>query len=176
MVYRNSRNYLFIIAIMVFASVLIFSPYALAGKVQLPKDKEIKVSFEPNAKISSGKLGTGDTVNITLVEAIEIGGAPFVDKGASGKAVVTEAKKAGWFHKRGYIKVEFVELDGKGDYKPPTGSKIMLAGSVEKKGGKRLFPAIPIFPLFLLKGGQGTINSNAIYTAKIKESIFLESK
>lgn len=176
MVYRNSRDYLLIIGIMIFASVLIFSPFVFAGKVQLPKDKEIKVSFDPGAKISSGKLKTGDTVNITLAEAIQIGGASIVEKGAAGKAVVVEAKKAGWLHKRGYIKVEFAELDGKGDFQPPAGTKIMLIGLVEKKGGKHLFPAIPILPLFLLKGGQGTIDGNSIYSAKIKESILLESK
>ncbi len=171
-----SRNCLRFVALVIIALALIISPCAFAGKVQLPKDKEIKVSFDPNAKISSGKLKAGDAVNIVLAESIEIGGVAIVEKGATGKAVVAEVKKAGWLHKRGYIKVEFVELNGKGEFNPPAGSKIMLAGSAEKKGGKQLFPAIPILPLFILPAGQGTLSSSAVYPATIKESVILESK
>jgi len=172
-----SRSYSCVIVVAFVVLTLILSPSVWAGKIQLPKDKEVKIGFEPNAKISSGDLKAGDSVNIALAEAIDIGGVPVVEKGATGKAVVKDAKKAGWLHKRGYIKLEFVYLNGKGDFQLPSGSKIMLSGApLEKKGSKRLFPAIPILPLFILPAGQGTINSNAVYPATIKESIILESK
>jgi hypothetical protein len=147
---------------------------ASAGQVQLPKDKSISVAFDPGANISSGKLNKGDTVKITLAESIEIGGAPIVEKGATGKAVVTEVKKAGWMHKKGYIKIEFVELNAKGEFRTPAGAKIKLSGAVEKKGGLKFFPSM--LPLLIGKGGQASIKGGGVYAATIKESIILESK
>jgi hypothetical protein len=149
-------------------------PNTMAGKVQLPKDKTVKVSFDPGKEISSGKLKTGDTVKIVLVEPIEIGGVSIVESGATGKAVVVEAKKAGWFHKKGSIKVEFVELDTKGEFRAADGGKIKLSGVLDKKGGIKFFPSI--LPFLIGKGGQGKISSSAIYAVTVKESIFLESK
>ena len=146
-----------------------------AAKVIVPEGTEIKVKFDPAEKVNSGKLEKGATVKIVLSEDIKIGGKTIVEKGAGGTAVVEDAVKASRPGDPGKIKVTFVELDTKGDYKAALNGKIKLAGSVsDEGGGRKILSWIFIFGLFI-KGGQGEIDTALDYTATIAESIILES-
>lgn len=147
-----------------------------AATIQLPRGTEVKVKFNTAAKVSSGNLAKDVPVMFTLVEPVIIGGETLVEEGAAGTAKVVEVKKAGAVGKAGYIKVAFVDLEPKGTYLTPDKSKIKLAGEVENKGkGKKLLSILFIAGLFI-KGGQGEIPADAVYTAKVAESITLESK
>lgn len=165
----------FRIFVVVCLIVVLAAPLAYAGKVQLPEGKEIKVRFDPKMKISSGNLEKGVPLQIYLMEPIEIAGVVIVPKDAPGTAVVADVKKAGKPGKPGMIKIEFTELEPTGDFKSTDGEKIKLSGTIEKKGGgKKLLSYLFIFGLFI-KGGEGTIDPNGIYTATVKEGIILEN-
>lgn len=168
--FTNFRIFAVVLLMMVLAA-----PMADAGKVQLPEGKEIRVRFDPKMKISSGKLEKGIPLQIYLAEPIEIAGVVLVPKDAPGTAVVADVKKAGKPGKPGMIKIEFTELEPTGDFKSPEGEKIKLSGTIEKKGGgKKLLSYLFIFGLFI-KGGEGAIDPNGVYTATVKEGLILEN-
>lgn len=147
-----------------------------AATIQLPRGTEVKVKFTGAAKVSSGNLAKDVPVLFTLVEPVIIGGETLVEAGATGTAKVVEVKKAGAVGKPGYIKVAFVDLEPKGAYLTADKSKIKLSGEIENKGkGKKFLSLLFIAGLFI-KGGQGEIPADVVYTAKVAESITLESK
>jgi hypothetical protein len=147
-----------------------------AATIQLPKGTEVKLKFVEGMKISSGDLSKGIPIIAYLEEAIEIGGKTVVEKGAQATANVAEVTPAGKPGKPGHIKIEFVELETKGAYQSIDGSKIKLTGILENTGkSKKTLSLIFIFGLFI-KGTQGEITTNAVYTVQVAESIILESK
>lgn len=147
-----------------------------AATIGLTKGTEVKARFAAKTKISSGVLNKDVPVLFTLAEPVVIGGKTIVDAGAQGTAKVVEIKKAGSAGKPGYIKVAFVDLEPKGEYASPEGGKIKLAGDIENKGkGKKFLSYLFIAGLFI-KGGQGEIKADSVYTAQVAETIVLESK
>lgn len=157
-------------------SLSILVPPVSAATFQLPAGTEIKVQFNRDAKINSGKMEVGTELAITLVEPIRIGEVLLVAEGAAGKAVVKEIEKAGAPGKPGRIVVEFVELGTRGGFKTVDGSAIKLTGTVENKGkGKKILAFVTIVGIFLIKGGQGEINTDGVYTAKVAETVVLHS-
>jgi hypothetical protein len=158
------------------ALLLLVATVAQAGRVQLPEGHPVKVTFPQGAEISSGKLARGVTLGIELAEPIKIGPAVIVEKGATGTAVVKEAKSAGRGGSPGKIVVEFVDLEPKGEFKLPEGETIKLQGEESKEGkGKKTLSYILGFGLFI-KGGQGVITADSVYTAEIAETVMLESE
>jgi hypothetical protein len=155
--------------------VLVFAVTASAGKVQVPEGTKLSVKFPPNIEISSGKVGEGIPLLFELATPIEIGGKVIVEKGATGTAVVKESVKSGMGGKPGKITVEFTELNATGAFQTLDGSPIKLKGSVTAEGkGKGFLPWL--FFKFLLKGGQGKIPTDKVYSATVAESIILEEK
>jgi len=146
-----------------------------AAKVQVPEDTKISVKFPSSMKISGGEMVEGIPVGFELTQPIEIGGKVIVDKGAKGTAIVKEVVKAGGGGKPGSITVEFQDLVPNGSFKTLDDTPIKLKGEVTGKGkGKGFFPYL--FFKFILKGGQGEIPTNQIYTASVAESVILEEK
>jgi hypothetical protein len=156
--------------------IFLLSAAVQAGTIQLPKGMDVKVKFAPGMKISSGELGKDVPLLIYLAEPIKIGNTTIVEEGAQGTAKVVDVKKAGKGGKPGYIKVAFVDLETKGEYRSPDNSRIKLEGEIENAGkGRKTLSYLFIFGLFI-KGKQGIINPDVVYTAKVAESIILESK
>ncbi len=148
----------------------------MAGKIMIPKDTKIKIRFDPNMVINSKTTSEGIPLLINLAEDIEIGGVTIVEKGAAGTATVVKASKAKTGGKGGFIKIEFVDMEPKGDFSLPEGEKIKLTGSAEGKGkNKTLLSWLLILGLFI-KGAEGTISAAEFYDATIAENIILESE
>ncbi|MCK5125862.1 MAG: hypothetical protein KAR42_06370 [candidate division Zixibacteria bacterium] len=146
-----------------------------AATLQLPKGTDVKVKFTQGMKLSSGTLGQGVPIICHLAEDVRIGDKVVVEAGAQATAVVSDVKKSKGGGKGGYIKISFNELETKGAYNTVDGSKIKLSGYIENTGkGKGFFPYL-FFVLFL-KGSQGEISTDAVYTVKVAESVILESK
>ena len=163
------------VAAMFMAIGIVLTSQVWGGKIQLPAGQEMKVKFDRNQELSSGKLKKGDKVSFTLAEPITIAGRAIIEQGAKGTAKVEDVTGAKPF-KGGVLKVSFDELHAKGDFKTPKDAAIKLEGTVEKKGGNRkILSVIPGF-FFLIKGGQGKLNPDEVYTAKVKEAAVLESK
>jgi len=111
-----------------------------------------------------------------LAEPIVVGGEVIVEKGAQGTAVIGEVEKAKRAGKPGRITVEFVDLAAKGPYEIVGEDRIKLSGTEEAKGkSRKTLSYLFIFGLFI-KGTQGEIPTNQVYTARIAEDVFLESK
>ena len=156
--------------------VLLAVPVGHASTFQLPAGTEIKLKFNADAKISSGEMEPGAKLAVTLVEPIRIGEVLLVADGASGTAVVAEVEKASAPGKPGKIVIEFTELGTRGGYRTVDGAPLKLAGKVEKIGkGKKILAYVTIVGIFLIKGGQGEIDTGEIYTATIGETVVLQS-
>lgn len=147
-----------------------------AATFQVPAGTDVKVKFVGNQTISSGNVISGVPLVITLAEPIKIGDRVLVEAGAEGKALVSEVKKAGAPGKPGKIKVTFQEIATKGEFKTTDGSPIKLTGELEKMGkGKKTLAFITIIGIVLIKGGQGEIPVDQVYTAKTAETVVLTS-
>ena len=165
-----------VLAFFIAVAVLLTAPVADAAKVQIPEGTAVKVSFPSTIKISSSELGEGIPILFNLAEPIEIGGKVIVEKGATGTAVVKEVKKAGKGGKPGKIVLEFVDLAPKGTFLTLDGENVKLKGVITAEGkGKKTLSYLFIFGLFI-KGGQGEIPTDKIYTATVAESVILEEK
>ena len=148
-----------------------------AATFQLPAGTEIKVKFSGDTKISSGNVETGTKLAITLAEPIRIGDVLLVADGAAGTAVVKEVKKAAAPGKPGKLVVEFVDMGTRGGYRTADGSAIKLGGKVEKVGrGKKLLSYVTIIGIAFIKGGQGEIKTDQVYTATVAETTVLQSE
>lgn len=150
------------------------APVLQAATFQLPAGTDVKVKFVTTADISSADVVPGVTLAIELAEPIMVGDRVLVEKGASGTAIVKEAKKAGAPGKPGMITVEFQKLEPKGAFKTTDGSDIALEGSVTRAGkGKKTLAFITIVGIFFIKGGQGVIDVDQVYNAKVAETVVL---
>ena len=149
-----------------------------AATLQLAKGTEVKVKFAPGIDISSKTLQKDTPLIFNLAEPVTLGSKVLIEGGAQGTAKVVDVKKAGGGGKAGYIKVEFVDLETRGEYNTADGSKIKLTGSIEDQGKKSGAASIMRIILigFLMKGGQGEIDSDQVYTATVAETVVLESK
>lgn len=164
------------VAIYIVLAVMLLAASLPAATIQLPRGTEVKVKFAAAAKVSSGNLAKDIPVLFTLAEPVVIGGETLIEAGAAGTAKVVEVKKAGKPGKPGYIKLAFVDLEPKGTYQTADKAKIKLTGEIENKGKGKKFLSIIFIAGLLIKGGEGEIPPNAVHTAKVAETIILESK
>lgn len=163
-------------AFAVLLTMLFVVPDLSATVVRLNKGTEVKIQFTYDGNVSSGEFDEGDSVDIALTEPIIMDDSTIVEKGAAGKAVVTKVEKSGKGGKPGYIKVIFVSLQPKGAFITDDDAPILISGEVENKGSsKKTCSYIAFFGLFV-KGGNGEIDKDAVYTATITESIKLKSR
>jgi len=149
---------------------------AFAGRVLLPAGTDVKVKFDPRAAVTSGDVIAGVPLVIELAEPITIGGAVIVEAGAAGTATVKEAVKAGRGGKGGKITVAFTDLQPKGAFKMVEGSAIKLDGEISAKGSSRKTLSYILGFGLIIKGHQGVIATDQVYTAKTVENVFLESE
>jgi hypothetical protein len=164
------------ISIYIVVAVALLAASLSAATIQMPRGTDVKVKFAAAAKVSSGELAKDIPVLFTLVEPVIIGGETLVEEGATGTAKVVEVKKAGKPGTPGYIKLAFVDLEPKGIYQTPDKAKIKLTGEIENKGKGKKFLSILFIAGLFIKGGQGEIPMDSVYTAKVAETIILESK
>ncbi|MEE9443257.1 MAG: hypothetical protein V3V99_11400 [candidate division Zixibacteria bacterium] len=170
-IYRNS----FCVGLVVFFWFA-FTALSFGATLQLPQGTDVKLKFAPGIKISSGNMSADVPIICYLAEPIQIGGKTVVEEGAQAMAKVAEVKPAGKGGKGGYIKVEFIEFETKGEYNTVDGSKIKLTGYIDNTGkNKKTLSYLFIFGLFI-KGSQGEINTASIYTVKTAGNTILESK
>ena len=148
---------------------------AIAGKVQLPQGQQIKIKFPAQNKISSGSVTEGTVLTMELAEPIQVGGVTIVEQGAVGNAKVTKVKKAGKGGSGGMIVVTLVDLQPKGEFQSPEGAPIPLRGAIEDKGGNRKILSYIVGFGLIIKGGQGEIATDSVYTAEIAKATILEN-
>lgn len=171
----KKRNGMKLFTLILTLSFLLSATVVNAGKVTLVEGTPVKVRFDPNMKISSGKLEKGIPLLIYLAEDIKVGGITIVEAGAEGKAEVLEVVPASRPSTGGSIKVGFIELTPKGEYSTLDVSGIKLSGTTEAKGKNKKYMIFLLGIGLLLKGGQGEIDTSKTYEAQIKETIIMQS-
>lgn len=70
-------------------------------EVKVPDGTEIEVELKNN--VSGQEVKVGDIVDFTVVRPVQVGGVTIIDKGASARARITTAKKAGRWGKAGKL-------------------------------------------------------------------------
>ena len=171
---NNHKGWKALFAVLLFCLFVI--PSLQAGKIRVPEGTEIKVRFDKEVKINSGKLNQGVPIQIYLEDPVIIGGRVVIDEGTTGKAEVLEVKSSGRAGKPGYLKIGFVELEPKGEFKRVDGTTIKISGEVEADGkGKKLLSYLFIFGLFI-KGSQAEIPTDQVYNAVIAETIDMSNE
>jgi len=165
-----------LLVLTVFFAMAVVTPVLRAGKIQLPEDTELKLQFASGMKISSGNVSPGIPLLVYLAEPVKIGGKVIIEEGAEGKAEVLETESSSRPGKPGYIRVGFVELSPRGEYDTADGSPIKLKGEIEFTGkGRKLLSYLFIFGLFI-KGTQGEVPVDAVYTAEVAETVVMQSE
>jgi hypothetical protein len=173
MMLRRYSRAVALLALMLCVS-LVAPSLVQAATFQLPAGKEVMVKFKAEGKISSGDVIAGVPLEIELAEPIMLRDKVLVEKGAAGKAVVTEVKKAGAPGKPGMIKVEFQEIETKGDFRTADNGPIKLTGDASHAGkGKKTLAFITIIGILFIKGGQGELDASQAYPAEIAETVVL---
>ncbi len=155
---------------------LLFAQTGLA-KIQIPKGKEVVVTFAPGIDVTSKMFKKGDPIPIVLDQPIDIGGKILVKSGTPGKAVVVGAEKAGKRGKPGMIQVVFEELKPDGPFQLTEGDFIKLeADTLTAEGkGKKTLSWILGFGFFI-KGGEARIDAGRTFTVKVAESVFMDEQ
>jgi hypothetical protein len=68
-----------------------------AVEVKVPDGTEVEIELKNN--VSGQEVKVGDIVDFTVLRPVQVGGVTIIDKGASARARITTAKKAGhWGH------------------------------------------------------------------------------
>ncbi len=70
-------------------------------EVKVPDGAEVEIELKNNA--SGQELKVGDIVDFTVVRPVQVNGVTVIDKGASARARITTAKKAGHWGKAGKL-------------------------------------------------------------------------
>ena len=70
-------------------------------EVKVPDGTEIEVELKNN--VSGQEVKVGDIVDLTVTRPVQVGGVTVIDKGASARARITTAKKAGHWGKAGKL-------------------------------------------------------------------------
>lgn len=70
-------------------------------EVKVPDGTEIEVELKNN--VSGQEVKVGDIVDLTVVRPVQVGGVTIIEKGASARARITTAKKAGHWGKAGKL-------------------------------------------------------------------------
>jgi len=162
------------LALLLVLAGFVMPPHSEAATFQVAAGQEVKVTFQSSGTISSGDVIAGVPLVIELAEPIKLGDKVLVEQGATGKAVVSEVEKAGAPGKPGMIKVAFQEIEAKGDFKTADGGPIKLEGDAMHQGkGKKTLAFITIIGIVLIKGGQGELDADGVYTAKVAETVVL---
>ncbi len=142
-----------------------------AARVPLQTGMEVSINF-PGGAVTSNQHQVGDTLEIELAEPVVVGTQIIVEKGAPGKAVVTDVKNNGAGGKPGFIKVEFLHFEPTGVFRTLDGSPVLLNGTAEDEGnGKKLLSYLLLY--FFVKGGSGELAADGAYPATIERTVVL---
>ncbi len=142
------------------------------AQIQVPAGTEFRVTLvEP---VNSKHVVAGDTVAIRLLDSISVGGIGLVAAGATGTAIVDEAKRAGKPGKSGMVSISLHAIDVE-FYNALDDKMIMIEAvdSLADKGSNKTILSILLgFGLFI-KGGEGVLLSGQPIAARTTENVIL---
>lgn len=136
--------------------------------VKVPDGTEMEIELKNNA--SGQELKVGDIVDFTIVRPVQVNGVTIIDKGASARARITAAKKAGHWGKAGKLEWAMQDVQAIDGNRIPTRFTKREVG--DSKGGTVAVGAVATTVLFppaallwgLKKGKPAIIAAGNRYT------------
>ena len=152
----------------------------VSAAVQVPAGTKVQVKFV--ADVSSKFVKPNENVEIRLESDIDIGGLVVVQKGATGTALITSVETAGKGGKPGLLKVELIDLQPKGEFKPEGDKPIMLSavtedgsGNIAVEGkGRKFWNYVLGIGFLLVKGTEAVIPTTTTFEAVITEDVWFD--
>ena len=137
-------------------------------EVKVPDGTEIEVELRNN--VSGQEVKVGDIVDLTVVRPVQVNGVTVIDKGASARARITTAKKAGHWGKAGKLEWAMQDVQAIDGNRLP--SRFTKRDTGDSKGGTvatataitavLFFPAAPLWGF--KKGKPAVIPAGTRYT------------
>jgi hypothetical protein len=142
------------------APVVTATPPAAVAEVKVPDGTEIEIELQNNA--SGEVLKIGDLVDFTVVRPVVVGGVTVFEKGASARARITTAKKAGRWGKAGKLEWAMQDIQAADGNRVP--SRFTQRALGDSKGGTVAVAAVattvllgPLGLLWGLKKGKPSV-------------------
>ena len=136
------------------------APAEAATEVKVPDGTEIEIELQNNA--SGQELKVGDLVDFAVVRPVIVGGVTVFEKGASARARITTAKKAGRWGKAGKLEWAMQDIQAADGNRVP--SRFTQRALGDSKGGTVAVAAVattvllgPLGLLWGLKKGKPAI-------------------
>ena len=129
-------------------------------EVKVPDGTEIEVELKNN--VSGQEVKVGDIVDLTVVRPVQVGGVTTIDKGASARARITAAKKAGHWGRAGKLEWSMQDVQAVDGNRLP--ARFTRRDTGDSKGGTvataTAITAVvffPVAPLWGLKKGKPAV-------------------
>jgi hypothetical protein len=141
-------------------------------EVKVPDGTEIEVALMNN--VSGQEVKVGDIVDLTVIRPVQVGGVTIIEKGASARARITVAKKAGHWGKAGKLEWTMQDVQTVDGNRVPT--RFTKRDTGDSKGGTvatatavtavLFFPAAPLWGL--KKGKPAVMPAGTRYTVFVQ--------
>ena len=122
---------------------------------------ETDITIRPKQEINADYIKEGDTVIFETVENVLNDDKIVISKGTSVFGKVKKKRNNFIFGTPGYITLGDFEM------RANDGSKVTLSGTISNMGTARYWTVLPgvlVIPLLFIKGNDGKISGNTIYT------------
>jgi hypothetical protein len=149
-------------------------------EVKVPDGTEIEVELKNN--VSGQEVKVGDIVDLTVTRPVQVGGVTIIEKGASARARITTAKKAGHWGKAGKLEWTMQDVQAVDGNRLTTRFTKREAG--DSKGGTvatatavtavLFFPAAPLWGF--KKGKPAVMPAGTRYTVFVQGDTAVKGK
>lgn len=133
-----------------------------AGHLYIPAGTTFEV--ELLNELSSKKNKKGETVDLGMVDSLFVNNVAIIPQGTIGRAVITEARKAGGFGRRGVLTINPLWIKTINGVQVPLSNELTKAGNSD--GG-----AVVVAAAVSLVGGIFMKGTNAVYPAGTKFTV-----
>ena len=149
-------------------------------EVKVPDGTEIEVELKNN--VSGQEVKVGDIVDLTVIRPVQVGGVTIVEKGASARARITTAKKAGHWGKAGKLEWTMQDVQAVDGNRLP--ARFTKRDTGDSKGGTVatataitavvFFPAAPLWGF--KKGKPAVMPAGTRYTVFVSGDTAVKGK
>lgn len=135
------------------------------GNIYIPANTTLDVILK--VQISSKKNKVGDSIDFETAENLIINGVVVIPKGSIGKAVITEARKAGGLGRKGKLAMEAVSVKTQNGVEVPLSCSVKNAGKTDG-GAVAVFAVVSIVGGIFMKGTNVTYPAGSHFTVTVK--------
>jgi len=149
-------------------------------EVKVPDGTEIEVELKNN--VSGQEVKVGDIVDLTVTRPVQVGGVTIIEKGASARARITTAKKAGHWGKAGKLEWTMQDVQAVDSNRLP--ARFTKRDTGDSKGGTvatatvvtavLFFPAAPLWGF--KKGKPAVMPAGTRYTVFVQGDAAVKGK